>query len=272
MRFAVAALSICAAALAVVSLAPAKENARARLAAPVRLGAVPGTTIRVQWTVQTRDDQGRLRPFRASGMFVRLLSRTGAAETVGLAGSTSQVDGRYTANLRVPAGGIGGIRIGLRGWNDHGRADIYFPLENDPFASPGDPTCDVTAVRSTLAAFVRAYNRGDFGRLDLLFSREGFVWYFATGPDRHLRKAKQNRETLLPYFRARHRSDDRLTVLRYRFNGYDRERGLGHFQLHGRRRADDVRQGDWIRMGGKGALDCSRAPVTIALLLVGGET
>lgn len=239
---------------------------------PLRLGATPRTTIRVEWTVDTRDDEGGRRPFGASGMLVRLLSRTGAAPTTGFAGGAMHVRGRYAAKVRVPSGGIGGIRMGLRGWNNlGGTGDVILPLENDPFASPGGVRCDVTAVRSTLAAFVRAYNRGDGRRLDRLFSREGFAWYFATGASRELRGAKQNRGTLIPYFRERHRRGDRLALGSYRFNGYDRPRDLSHFQLAGRRRADDFRDGRWSTMVGKGALDCSKPPVTLALLLVGGS-
>lgn len=267
MRLVIVVVAISAAALAAVALAPAKEGARARLTTTLPLGAAPGTTIQVQWTVDTPDSKGS-RPFGANGMFVRLLGRTGAPATIGFAAGTAHADGRYAAEVRVPTGGIGGIRMGLRGWNDRGTGDLIFPLENDPFASPGGVRCDVTALRSTLATFIRAYNRGDARRLDRLFSREGFVWYFATGPSRDLREAKQNRRTLIPYFRERHRHGDRLTLISYRFNGYNHERG--HFQWDARRRADDFRDGRWFEMVGKGGLDCSSPTVTIALLLVGG--
>lgn len=263
------ALVVVVAALAVVALAPAKEGARARLTTILPLGSAPGTTLHIRWTVALPDGKGS-RPFRARGMFVRLLSKTGASPTTGFAGGSMHAKGRYAAAVRVPAGGIGGIRMGLRGWNNLGdTGGLLFPVENDPFTSPDGVHCDVTALRSTLADFVHAYNRGDARRLDRLFSRQGFRWYVATGPSRDLRKAKQNRGTLLAYFRERHRRGDRLALGSYRFNGYDRERDLGHFQLDGRRRADDFRDGRWFAMVGKGALDCSKPPVTIALLLVG---
>jgi hypothetical protein len=151
-------------------------------------------------------------------------------------------------------------------------ADVVFPLDDDPFTSPGGVRCDVAALRKTLGAFVRAYNDGDLERLDRLFSREGFLWYWAVGPSRHLRGAKQNRTTLIPYFRERHRHGDRLTLHRYRFNGYERARDIGHFEIHGERRADDFLAGRRSRMVGKGALDCSKPPVTIAVLAIGGQT
>lgn len=201
-------------------------------------------------------------------MFVRLLSKTGADSTVGFTDTDRR--GFNRTRVKVPSGGIGGVRVGLRGWNDRGVDDVFFPLENDPFLSPGGVRCDVASLKTTLAAFVSAYNRGDYRLLDRLFSRERFVWYYAIGPDRDLRGAKQNRDTLIPYFRARHRSGDRLEISSFRFNGYERERGWGHFQFEGRRRADDVRGGEWRPMTSKGALDCSKPPAGIALLLVGG--
>jgi hypothetical protein len=257
-------VTVVLAALAVVTLAPAKEGARARLTTRLPLGASSGTTIRAQWTVEVRDDNGRRRPFGASFMFVRLLSRTGAASTRGFA--DTDADGRNTAAVEVPVGGIGGVRIGLRG-----TTDIFFPLENDPFMSPGGVRCDVAALRSTLMSFIRAYNGGDLRRLDRLVSREQFLWYSAIGPSRSLRGAKQNRETLIPYFRERHRRGDRVKLSTYRFNGYDRARNLGHFELHGERRAADMGDGRWLRMTAKGALDCSKPPVTIAVMSVGGD-
>jgi hypothetical protein len=195
------------------------------------------------------------------GMFVRVLSRTGAAATTGFAPQSS---GRYSARVKVPQGGIGGVRMGLRG-----TTDIFFPLDNDPFRSPGGVRCDVAALRATLVAFVGAYNRGDLRRLDRLFSRTGFVWYSAGAPGERLRAEATRRRTLISYFRERHRYGDRLALLTYRFNGYDRGRDLGHFELSARRRADDFDGGRWFEIVGKGALDCSKPPVTIAVLSLG---
>lgn len=122
-------------------------------------------------------------------MFVRLFSKTEAASTSGFADTDRR--GLNRTRVKVPSGGIGGVRVGLRGWNSlGGTADVLFPLENDPFRSPGGVRCDVAALKPMLGAFVSAYNRGDYRRLDHLFSRERFVWYFAIGPDRNLRGAK----------------------------------------------------------------------------------
>jgi hypothetical protein len=252
------------AALAVAPGAATKEGARARLTSTVALAAVPGTTIRVGWMVSVPDGKGGREPFGAMQMFVRLLSRTGERSTIGFA---PQSAGRYTARVTVPDGGIGGVRMGLRG-----TTDIFFPLENDPFRSPGGLRCDVATTRSVLDAFVRAYNRGELRRLDRLFSRTRFVWYSASAPGPRLGAAASSRRTLMAYFRERHRRGDRLALTTSRFNGYERARDLGHFELGARRRADDFRDGRWFELMAKGALDCSKPPVAIAVLSLGGPS
>jgi hypothetical protein len=78
-----------------------------------------------------------------------------------------------------------------------------------------------------------------------------------------------NRETLLRYFRSRHTNGDRLRLTGFRFNGYEQLRDLGHFEWEGLRRADDIRDGGWSGVAGKGALDCSAPPVRFAVLVVG---
>jgi hypothetical protein len=50
----------------------------------------------------------------------------------------------------------------------------------------------------------------------------------------------------------------------------ERRRGLGHFQLDLRRRPDDFRGRSWFDVTAKGALDCSKPPLTIAVLSLGG--
>ena len=244
--------------------APTKEGARARLETKLPLAAPPGKTIDVAWSVDVPDASGGRRGFSARYMFVRLLSRTGAGSTLAFGRERPPLSGRHVARAKVPAGGIGGVRVGLRG-----TTDVYFPLENDPFTSPGGVRCDVAAVTATLRAFVRAYNRGDLARLDRLFSHRRFAWYSSGGPGvRRVRDAEE-RATLMDYFRRRHLRHDRLAVLTFRFNGYEPQRELGHFQLTGRRRADDFRGGQWFPLSGKGALDCSKPPVTIGVLSLG---
>jgi hypothetical protein len=265
MRRVLAVAAVALTALVAASSAPTKEGARAHLSRAIPLAAAPGTTIRLAWTVDVPDDKGGRRPFYAGGMFVRLLSRTGAGSSFGFAREGVHPVSPYTTDVKVPAGGIGGVRVGLRG-----TTDIYFPLENDPFTSPGGARCDVAAVSGTLRAFVRAYNGGFLPRLDRLVSRKPFYFYASSGPGSRLLPEAKNRETLMAYFRRRHRQHDRLSLLSFRFNGHESQRELGHFELHGRRRADDFRGGEWFGMLAKGAVACSSAPVRIAALSLGG--
>jgi len=252
--------------LAALVLAPggsSKEGARARLLTPLPLAAKPGSTIQVRWAVDVPDGHGGRRPFGAGGMFVRLLSKTGSPSTIGLADG----GGRFQTTLRVPSGGIGGVRVGLRGTSCDASGcrarDALFPLVNDPFRSPGGVRCDVASLRTTLGAFVPAYNRGQLRTLDRLFTREPrFVWFSSGGP------ARSNRGALLEHLQRRHERGDRLRSLTYRFNGYERERDIGHFEFEARRRADDLSDGGWLEVVGKGALDCAAPPVALALLFV----
>jgi hypothetical protein len=241
-------------------VALSKGDARAHLASKLPIDAAPGTKIRVVWTVDVPNDKGGREPFGAMQMFVRFLSASGAAPTTAF---TDTDGGRNTADAVVPVGGIGGIRIGLRG-----TTDIFFPLLNDPFLTPGGVRCDVDAVRTTLSSFIRAYNRGDLRRLDRLFSRNRFAWYSAPGPGSRALPAAANRRTLIPYFRRRHRHGDRLALLGYSF-GNDAARELAHFQLKVRRQARDL-AGGAVEIGGKGALSCAKQPVAIAALSLGG--
>lgn len=209
------------------------------------------------------DDRGERRPFGAGAMFVRLLSRTGGPSTTGY----DDGSGSFETTLKVPEGGIGGVRAGLRGTRCDASgcqpSDLVFPLVNDPFTSPAGVRCDVAALRGKLSAFVPAYNRGDLRQLDRLFSRERFKWYSWGG------SARSDRSALIPNFHRRYERGDRLRSVTFRFNGYDRKRDLGHFQLQAQRRANDILDGAWFDMSGKGALDCSQQPVTFALMFLG---
>ena len=113
-----------------------KENVKARLLTPLRVDAAPGERLTVAWALAGTDEHGRPQPFNAIGVFVRLLSASGGRPTIGFATPDAHPQGRYDAQVAVPAGGIGGVQIGLRGDSDGGGSDALFPLENDPFAAP----------------------------------------------------------------------------------------------------------------------------------------
>ena len=123
-------------ALALVAAAPvaAKEGAQAHLLTPLPIHASAGALITVTWTVDVPGAGGKRAPFRAGGMFVRLIGRKGASNT-----ATAAQDGPpYTARVRVPRGGIRGIQIGLRGWavtpSGSHPAPVLFPITNNPLA------------------------------------------------------------------------------------------------------------------------------------------
>jgi hypothetical protein len=106
--------------------AVAKEGVRAKLDRPIRLGAAPGTTIRVAWHLV--DAQGR--PFGASGIYLRV-SRCGRGPFTIAARSRGR--GRYTARVKVPKAGISKVMVGLKGWSgtpgNLRRADVFFQFD-----------------------------------------------------------------------------------------------------------------------------------------------
>ncbi len=273
LRLAALAVSV-AAALALPATGLGKDGALAHLMRPLPLAAAPGAAVTIRWSVDVPDGRGGRRAFGASGMFVRLLSRTGGASTTGFADVTVGHDGRYAAFVPVPEGGIGGIRVGLMGTScgpaGCRSAPWMFPLVNSPFRSLAAPLCDVSTVARVLREFVSAFDRGDVHAVNQLFSRERFAWFSSSGPGIRADEHATSRGTVAAYARQRRRQRDRLEVLSFRFNSYDPSRRLGHFQLHARRRADDFRGGHWFTIDGKGALDCGSSPVTIAALSLGG--
>ena len=122
--------------LAAALPAAAKEGVTATLGSALPVDAPAGTRLAVRWTLSARDEDGTRRPFSALGVFVRLLSKTGAGAKVGVASSAADDDGRYAASVVVPAGGIRDVQIGLRGFtsgaNGTHNADVLFPIANDP--------------------------------------------------------------------------------------------------------------------------------------------
>jgi hypothetical protein len=127
----VACVAILLIVAATAAAAAGKEGARARLLTALPLHAKAGAVITVKWTVKVRAN-GKLIPFRANGMVVRLIGK-GAAKTA----FSQQFAPPYRARIRVPRGGIRGIKLGLMGYSDSGRpAPEFFPIVNNPFATP----------------------------------------------------------------------------------------------------------------------------------------
>jgi hypothetical protein len=133
-RSAPVGLAVVAVGLVAALPAQSKEGVKATLASRVPLHARAGTPLRLVWTLGYRDEHGHSRPFAASGVFVRLLSATGASRQTAFA---HRATGRYVATVLVPRGGVGGIQVGIRGWSDgpngRHRADVLFPITNNPF-------------------------------------------------------------------------------------------------------------------------------------------
>jgi hypothetical protein len=127
----VAFVAVLLIAAATAPAAAGKEGARARLLTALPLHAKAGTLITVEWTVKVRAN-GKLIPFRANGMFVRLIGK-GSVKTA----FTQQFGPPYRGRIRVPRGGIRGIKLGLMGYSTSGRpAPEFFPIVNSPFPMP----------------------------------------------------------------------------------------------------------------------------------------
>jgi hypothetical protein len=120
--------------VAVATPTAAKEGARARLLTSLPLHARAGARIAVAWTVTVRGPNGEPVPFRANPMFVRLIGK--AAATTAFA---RQFGPPYRARIRVPRGGIRGIKLGLMGYSTKGPAPAFFPIANSPFRVSAGP-------------------------------------------------------------------------------------------------------------------------------------
>jgi LPXTG-motif cell wall-anchored protein len=76
------------------------------------------------------EEDGREQPFDAQGVYVTLVSAAGGDPTTGYADDGN--DGRYSAAVAVPEGGIGGIQIALMGWANAEPSPVAFPIANNP--------------------------------------------------------------------------------------------------------------------------------------------
>jgi hypothetical protein len=122
------------AALLVAAPASGKGDVRARIEGPVRCDAASGSVITVAWRLASVE-RGKREPFGAGGVFVRLVGEA-RGRPMSKARARAMGRGRYTADVRVPRGGIRRLQIGLDGIRriaDRTEpAPIYFPIENDP--------------------------------------------------------------------------------------------------------------------------------------------
>jgi len=126
-RRAVLVVIVLAAAVAFVTAADAKNGVRATLTSTVPRAAPAGAKIVVTFVL--RDRSGH--PFNAERVFVKLICPTKDASSIAFASNGGHANGRYRVVAVVPPGGLGSLRIGLRG-----SSDVYFPITNNPPASP----------------------------------------------------------------------------------------------------------------------------------------
>lgn len=135
--------------LVLAASAYGKGDVRAALENPGQLqSAIPGERVRITWTLTEVPQLPSLttpgvsaHPFGASGVYIGVRGAGGATPTIFTATSASDAGarpGRYVADVTVPAGGIAAIAIGLEGFRTLPgqtpvRADVYFPITNDPF-------------------------------------------------------------------------------------------------------------------------------------------
>ncbi len=133
-------------------------------------------------------------------------------------------------------------------------------------APPTGPShCDARSVRSALAGYAKAFNRGDIGALDRIFAEKpDFQWYTTDG--RIGGKAKR-RDNLLRYFRGRHGRGEKLGVARFRFTGNSPH--YGNFEMTMRRSIRGVRGGRWERAPGKGAAVCAGGTTRLIVISFG---
>jgi len=116
-------MRLAAALLAALVLAPAagaKESIYATLTSPLPAHASAGTRLVVSFTL--RDAAGH--PFNAERVFVKVICPTKDASSIAFASRNAHPTGAYRVVATVPPGGLGTIRIGLRG-----STDIYFPIK-----------------------------------------------------------------------------------------------------------------------------------------------
>jgi hypothetical protein len=141
------------AALVAAAPAAAKEGVKATLTTPIPLDAVPGTPLKVGWTLAFVEE-GKRHAFGAGGVFARLRGPSGEAST----GFSSRTNGEFSATVTVPKGGIADVEIGLMGWRSDATgthvAPAYFPITNDPLPGQLHVFSDDSGPSATLIAVV----------------------------------------------------------------------------------------------------------------------
>ena len=124
-------------------------------------------------------------------------------------------------------------------------------------ASRSADSCD---ARPVVEQFFAALKAGDIERLDELFGteEEGWRWYsISDRVGQRLGTSSMRRSTLRPYFASRIARHEQFRIVRID------ENGTGNFGISVERRADDLRDGNWVRRGGKGWVSCTTGKLNV---------
>jgi len=124
-------------------------------------------------------------------------------------------------------------------------------------AAQAEAGCSPAQTRTLIGRFVTAFNAGDRRAInDVWASKLWFKWYsVTTDPGARTPEAAARRDTLLPYFAARHAAHERLTLTNVKINGVS-VGGYRNFEFRLTRNADDLPKGP-LAYRGKGASTCS---------------
>ena len=126
----------------------------------------------------------------------------------------------------------------------------------------GLANCTAEEVRLLVDRFLHAFNVGDQGLLQQLWSQEGqgYDWYTTDAPGQRIGPAASDRATLMSYFADRHTRREELRLTSFRFNG--NSASYGNFEYTLLRQADDLTP---TAYGGKGGAVCNASPRTIGV-------
>lgn len=160
-RLVASAVAVVALTIAIVVPVLAKGGAVVTFVGSFPRDAEPGTTVTLTWDLRVPDGEGGLHPWGGTPVGIRLDGPTGTA-TEAMGGAVAGVEGRYSADLLVPAGGIAAVEAFMRGDANGARSDLPVAIEPNPLAAEttgavtGAPAAGAPATGAASAAPVPA--------------------------------------------------------------------------------------------------------------------
>ena len=128
--------------------------------------------------------------------------------------------------------------------------------------------CTKAETRSALVSFLRAFNAGDYRRLNNLFAgRSWFRWYSSSTPGVRFDPQAQQRGSLISYFRERHAQGDRFKLIWFLFHG--NSNGFGNFSWKMERSTADWANGASFVTEAKGAALCQGPKAQFIVMSIG---